>query len=57
MSRILEFAREIDNELNNLSHRNDYLENELYKEKDKNKKVTQLILDFLTELKEVVDNE
>lgn len=57
MSRILEFAQEIDNELNNLNFRNDYLENELSKEKDKNKKVTQLILDFLTELKEVVDSE
>lgn len=56
MSRILEFAQEIDNELNNLNHRNDYLENELSKEKNKNKKVTQLIMDFLTELKEVVDN-
>jgi hypothetical protein len=57
MSRILDFAKEIDNELNNLNHRNDYLENELSKEKNKNKKVTQLIMDFLTELKEVVDNE
>jgi hypothetical protein len=57
MSRILDFAKEIDDELNNLNHRNDNLENELYKEKDKNKKVIQLIMDFLTELKEVVDNE
>ena len=57
MSRILDFAKEIDDELNNLNHRNDYLENELSKEKDKNKKVIRLIMDFLTELKEVVDNE
>lgn len=57
MSKILEFAQEIDNELHNLKHRNDYLENELSKEKDKNKKVTQLIMNFLTELKEIVDNE
>lgn len=57
MSRILDFAKEIDDELNNLNHRNDYLETELYKEKEKNKKVTQLIMDFLTELKEIVDGE
>lgn len=57
MSRILDFAKEIDYELNILNHRNDDLENELYKEKEKNKKVTQLIMDFLTELKGVVDNE
>lgn len=57
MSRILDFAQEIDDELNNLNHRNDYLENELSKEKDKNKKVIRLIMDFLTELKGVVDNE
>lgn len=57
MSRILEFAQEIDNELIRLNSRNNYLEIELFREKEKNKKVTQLIMNFLTELKEVVDNE
>lgn len=57
MSRILALAQEIDNELDNLNNKNNYLATELYKEKEKNKKVTRLIMDFLTELKEVVDNE
>ena len=57
MSRILELAQVIDEELDCLQHRTDVLESELIREKKKNKKMADLITSFLCELQEVIDNE
>ena len=50
MSKILQLAQEIDNELINLHHQTDYLENELAKEKTKNRQ-------FLIRLRDLIEEE
>lgn len=50
MSKILQLAQEIDNELKNLHHRTDYLATELADEKKKNKQ-------FLMKLKDLIEEE
>lgn len=57
MSKILELAQAVDEELDCLRHRTDALESELTREKRKNKKKADLITSFLCELQEVIDNE
>lgn len=52
MSKILELAQEIDTELTSLKYRADYLENELYKEKQKNKQLLLALNNFVKELEE-----
>ena len=48
MSKIMQLAQEIDNELEHLQHQTDYLTNELVKEKNKNKQ-------FLIKLKDLIE--
>ena len=50
MSKILQLAQEIDNELKNLYHHTDCLENELLNEKIKKKQ-------FLRKLKDLIEEE
>lgn len=50
MSKILQLAQEIDNELEKLHHQTDYLESELAKEKNKNRQ-------FLVRLKDLIEEE
>ena len=57
MSAIVDMAKMIDDQLQALGHRNDFLESELCKEKEKNKKMAHLIADFLYELQEVMNRE
>ena len=57
MSKILELAQAVDEELEYLQKRTSVLESELAREKKKNKKMADLIGNFLCELQEVIDNE
>ena len=57
MSAIMDIAKVIDDQLQDLQHRNDFLASELHKEKEKNKKMVHLIADFLYELQEVMNHE
>ena len=57
MSKILELAQAVDEELDYLQKRTSVLESELAREKKKNKKIADLITSFLYELQEVIDNE
>ena len=57
MSAIVDMAKMIDDQLQALGHRNDFLESELHREKEKNKKMVHLIADFLYELQEVMNHE
>ena len=50
MSKIMQLAQEIDNELDQLQYRADYLTDELMKEKHKNKQ-------FLMRLKDLIEEE
>lgn len=50
MSKILQLAQEIDNELENLRHRTDYLAIELVNEQKKNRQ-------FLLKLKDLIEEE
>lgn len=50
MSKILQLAQEIDNELTDLRHRTDFLASELAHEKNKNRQ-------FLMKLKDLVEEE
>lgn len=50
MSKILQLAQEIDDELVNLHHQTDFLACELAKEKNKNRQ-------FLMKLKDLVEEE
>lgn len=50
MSKILQLAQEIDEELENLHHQADYLAAELEKEKNKNRR-------FLLKLKDLIEEE
>lgn len=57
MSKILELAQAVDEELDHLQARTSVLESELEREKKKNKKMADLITHFLYELQEVKNNE
>ena len=57
MSKIVDFAIEVEKELTDLQHRNNYLEYELSKAKRKNEQVVQLMCDFLTQVQEVMKDE
>lgn len=57
MSAIMDMAKMIEDQLQALAHRNDYLESELCREKEKNKKMAHLVADFLYELQEVMNDE
>lgn len=57
MSKIVDFAIEVEKELTNLQNRNNYLECELYKAKQKNEEVVNLMCDFLTQVQEVMKDE
>ena len=50
MSKILQLAQEIDEELDRLHHQTNYLAAELMKEKDKNRR-------FLLKLKDLIEEE
>ena len=56
MSKILELAQVVDEELDHLQKRTSVLESELTREKKKNKKMADLITSFLCELQEVINN-
>ena len=57
MSAIMDLAKIIDDQLQALEHRSDFLESELRREKEKNKKMVHLVADFLYELQEVMNHE
>ena len=57
MSAIMDMAKVIDDQLQALEHRSDFLASELDREKEKNKKMVRLIADFLYELQEVMNHE
>ena len=57
MSAIMDIAKEIDNQLQALEHRSDFLESQLCREKEKNKKMIYIIANFLCELQEVINHE
>ena len=57
MSAIMDMATIIDDQLQALEQRNDCLELELRREKEKNKKIVHLVADFLYELQEVMNDE
>ena len=54
MSKIVDFAIEVEKELTDLQNRNNYLEYELNKAKQKNERVVNLMCDFLTQVQEVM---
>ena len=54
MSKILQLAQEIDDELERLHHQNDYLAHELAHEKDKNR---QLLMKLKNLLEEALSDE
>jgi hypothetical protein len=57
LSKIVDFAIEVEKELTNLQNMNNYLECELYKAQRKNEQVVNLMCDFLTQVQEVMKNE
>ena len=57
MSKIVDFAIEVEKELTDLQHRNNYLEYELSKAKRKNEQVVKLMCDFLTQVQAVMKDE
>ena len=57
MSAIMDMAKVIDDQLQDLQHRSDFLTSELHKEKEKNKKMVHMSVDFLYELQEVMNHE
>ena len=57
MSAIMDMAKMIDDQLQTLEHRSDFLESELHKEKEKNTKMVNLVADFLYKLQEVMNHE
>ena len=57
MSAIMDMAKAIDNQLQALEHKNDFLESQLHREKEKNKKMVHMIANFLYDLQEVMNNE
>lgn len=57
MSKIVDFAIEVEKELTDLQNRNDWLSYELNKAKQKNERVVNLMCDFLTQVQEVMKDE
>ena len=57
MSLIMDAAKMLDNQLQALEDKSAFLESELFREKEKNKKTVCLITDFLYELQEVLNDE
>ena len=54
MSKIVDFAVEIEKELTELQNKNDYLAHELDRANQKNERVVNLMYDFLTQVQEVM---
>ena len=57
MSKIMEFAAEIEGELQKIKNENSFLANELKRAREKNKQVVYLIYDFLSQMEEVMNRE
>lgn len=57
MSKLVDFAIEVEKELTNLQNANNYLSHELNKTKKKNERVVNLVCDFLTQVQEVMKDE
>ena len=57
MSAIMDIAKVIDDQLQALEHKSNFLESELRKEKEKNKKMVHMVANFLYELQEVMNHE
>lgn len=57
MSKFVELAQEIEQELANIKDQNNYLAAELHSAHKKNKKIVSLIKNFLAEVQEVIDDE
>lgn len=57
MSAIMDMAKMIDDQLQALEDRSDFLESELCREREKNKKMVRVIAEFLYELQEVMNRE
>lgn len=57
MSKIVDFALEVEKELTHLQEQNDYLAFQLDEAKKKNKQVANLMRNFLTEVQEVMKDE
>lgn len=57
MSKIVDLALEIEKELDKIHDENTFLSAQLDRANDKNKKIIQMIKDFLYNVQEVMDNE
>lgn len=57
MSKLVDFAIEVEKELTNLQNANNYLSCELNRAKKKNERVVNLVCDFLTQIQEVMKDE
>jgi glutamine synthetase type III len=57
MSKFVELAQEIEQELANIKDQNNYLAAELHSAHKKNKQIVSLIKNFLAEVQEVIDDE
>jgi len=57
MSKIVDLALEIEKELEKIHDENTFLTSQLDRANDKNKKIVQMIKDFLYDVQEVMDNE
>ena len=57
MSKIVDLALEIEQELKNIHDENSFLSAQLQRANDKNKKIVQMIKSFLYDVQEVMDNE
>lgn len=57
MSKIVDLALEIEKELEKIHDENTFLASQLDRANDKNKKIVQMIKDFLYNVQEVMDNE
>lgn len=54
MSKIVDFALEVEKELTQLQENNNYLAHELDRANQKNERVVNLMCDFLTQVQEVM---
>jgi hypothetical protein len=57
MSKFVELAQEIEQELTNIKDQNNYLAAELHRAHQKNKQIVSLIQSFLVDIQRVVDDE
>ena len=57
MSKFVELAQEIEQELTNIKDQNNYLAAELHMAHKKNRQIVSLIKNFLAEVQEVIDDE